>query len=86
MRAGDRRLHPGFAGDRELDAERGRCCAIVGAAACAEIYDAYQRERTQRRVIKTATAVDVTDTQRNMIEHRIPTATYEAAVSWQAGT
>jgi hypothetical protein len=86
MRAGDRRPHLAFAGDGELNTERARCCAIVGAAARAEIYNAYQPERTQRRVIKTATAVDVTDTHRNMIEHRIPTATYEAAVSWQPGT
>jgi Aldehyde dehydrogenase family len=72
MRARDRRPHLGFAGDSELDAERARCCAIVGAAALAEIYDAYEPEGTQRRIVKTATAVNVPDAHRNMIEHRIP--------------
>jgi hypothetical protein len=45
MRAGDRCLHLALAGDSELDAELGRICAIVGAAALAEIYDAYEPER-----------------------------------------
>src|SRR5262249_28669682 len=71
MRAGTGRPHLGFAGDGEFDTERAWCCAIVGAAALAEIDDAYQPERTQCRVIKTATAVDVGDTQRDMIQHGI---------------
>jgi hypothetical protein len=84
MRAGDRHPHLGFAGNRELDAQRARCCAIVGAAALAEIYDAYKPERPQCCVIKTATAVEVTDTHRNMIEHRIPSYRAAAFVTIEA--
>ena len=56
MRAGNGRPHLGFTGDGEFYAERPRCGAIVGAASLAEVNDAYEPERTQRRVVETATA------------------------------
>src|SRR5271169_5333162 len=63
MRAGNGRLHLCFAGDGEFYAKRTRCCAIVGAAALAEVNDAHEPERAQRGVVETATAVDIADTQ-----------------------
>jgi hypothetical protein len=63
MRAGNGRPHLGFAGDGEFDTKRARCCAIIGAAALAEIDDAYGPEQTQRRVIEMATAVDGASTK-----------------------
>jgi hypothetical protein len=71
VRAGNGGPHIGFDGDGEFYAERARHCAIIGTAAPAEIDDPYEPERTQRRVVESATPIDVADTQRNVIEHCI---------------
>jgi hypothetical protein len=63
MCAGDGRPHLGFASDGEFNTWRPRCCAIIGTATLAEINDAYEPKRTQHRVVKSATAVDIGNTQ-----------------------
>src|SRR5262249_57395410 len=67
MSARYRRSNIGLARNRELDAERARRGAVIGAAA--EVHDTDQPERPQRRVIEAAAPVDVTHAQGNMVEH-----------------
>src|ERR1700758_1134602 len=75
MRTGNRRPHPRFAGDCELNAGRPRRGAIIGTAALAEINDADKAKRMQYCVVETTTAADVGDTQRNMIQHNVRSQT-----------
>ena len=49
--------------------ERARCITVIGAAILAEVGDTHQPERAQRRVIELATALDVSDAHRYMIQH-----------------
>jgi hypothetical protein len=74
MRAGNGRPDRGFARDGEFDAERARRRAVVGPAVVAKIDDAQEPERAQGRVVKTATAVNVADTYRDVIEQDTPLA------------
>jgi hypothetical protein len=60
--------------DGEFDAERARRRAVVGPAVVAKIDDAQEPERAQGRVVKTATAVNVADTYRDVIEQDTPLA------------
>src|SRR5438445_5253069 len=67
--AGNGRPHFGFAGDAEFDTERPRCGAIIRTATVAEIDDTYESKWTQRCVVETATALDIGDAQRDVIQH-----------------
>jgi len=69
VRAGNGHPHLGFAGDGEFDAERSRCGTIIRTAAIAEIDDTYESKWTQRCIVETTAALDVGDTQRDMIQH-----------------
>src|SRR5215470_9492823 len=71
MRAAYGRSDVGFARDGEFHPERARRCAVVGAAAVAEIDDAHEPERTQCSVVETAATADVADAERDVIEHRV---------------
>jgi hypothetical protein len=59
VRARNGRHHLGLPGDGEFDAERARCCAIVGAATLAEINDADETERAEHRIVEAATTIPV---------------------------
>jgi hypothetical protein len=71
MRAWNWSFDLGFVGDRKFNTKLTRCRTIVGAAALAEVNDAYKPERAQRSIIETTTTVDVSDTDRDMIQHRM---------------
>ena len=45
--------------------------ARADRAHLAEVDDAYKPERAQRSIIETTTTVDVSDTHRDMIQHRM---------------
>ena len=66
MRAGNRGPNDRFTGNGELDAKRAGRRPIIRTASIAKIDDAHKAKRVQRRVVKTATAIDVADTDGDM--------------------
>jgi hypothetical protein len=72
MGTGNRPPYIDFARDRKFDAEGTRRCPVVRSAIGSEIGDAYDAKGTQGRIVETATAVDVGNAKRRMIQHDTP--------------
>jgi hypothetical protein len=72
MCTGNRSSQFRLAGDGELDAERSRRRAVIGASAVTEIDDAHEPQRAQRVIVEMPAAPDIPYPEGNMIQHVPP--------------
>jgi len=72
MCPGNRSSQFRLAGDGELDAERSRRRAVIGASAVTEIDDAHEPQRAQRVIVEMPAAPDIPYPEGNMIQHVPP--------------